>query len=213
MRPVCFAVLLTASGSTFAQGTNEAYPKIEVFGGFSADKFFYSESSGEAGNPNVSVASLFDFGADQHKGFDVSAARNFTRYLGIKADSSMYFRQDSGMTSDGQAYRVPERTVLFMVGPEIKARNHTRLAPFAHALFGFAHSSANFTIDASTIQSHSREGFAMALGGGLDFRMARRFSIRFVTDYSATHLGNPSPDDSGRQNHIRFALGVLFHIR
>jgi opacity protein-like surface antigen len=208
MRSVFRAVLLTASFTSLTLGQT-----IEVFGGFSANKFFYSESTGEAFNPNANLASFFDFGADRHQGFDVSIAGNFTRYLGVKADYSMYFRQDSGKTVDALNYRVPVRPFNFMVGPEIKARNHTRLTPFAHALFGFAHSRADLIVEEALAQSHSRTGLAMAIGGGVDFRLTRMWSVRYMTDYTATHLGNPSPDDSGRQNNIRFALGVIAHFR
>jgi hypothetical protein len=61
-------------------------------------------------------------------------------------------------------------------------------------------------------QSHSRTGFAMAFGGGMDFRMNRRLSLRWMADYSATFLGNPDPEETGRQNNTRTSMGLLFHL-
>ena len=104
------------------------------------------------------------------------------------------------------------RAFYFMAGPEIKARNSTRVTPFAHALFGVAHSTAEFSTASAIftrMDSHTRTGFAYALGGGLDFRVSKRFSVRAMADYTQTFLGDADPNTS-RQNHVRFSLGILF---
>jgi opacity protein-like surface antigen len=99
-----------------------------------------------------------------------------------------------------------------MVGPEMKARNHTRLTPFARGLFGVARSRSEFKVPGIGFSdSDTRTGFATALGGGLDGRVSGRLSIRGMVDYTQTVLGNVDPNESDRQNHFRVSLGILFH--
>jgi opacity protein-like surface antigen len=225
MRQVSFAVVVLCSCASLAsaqQTSPSVYPKLEVFGGYSANGIFNNEL--EATVQNQNLASLFSDFAGGPKGFEASIARNFTRYLGIKADFSMYYADDSGLstfqvcqsnscTTTTQETRVDKRAFYFMAGPEIKARNRTRVTPFAHALFGVARSTADFSTASAIFtrsDSHTRTGFAYALGGGLDFRVSKRFSVRAMADYTQTFLGDADPNESGRQNHVRFSLGILF---
>jgi opacity protein-like surface antigen len=212
-------LLVSTSGVLLSQtqDNNRSFSKYEVFGGYAANKFFYADSGESISPPNA--ASLFDFGWDRHAGFEGSVIRNWNRYVGVKGDFSLYYSQTSGNTAQGLAIVVPERAAYLMAGPELKLRNRSRFTPFFHALVGGAHSWANLSLTAlnspgTTVnQSHSRTGFSMAYGGGLDFLVNRRISLRWITDYSATFLGNPDPEESGKQNNVRFALGVLFHFR
>jgi hypothetical protein len=51
----------------------------------------------------------------------------------------------------------------------------------------------------------------MALGGGVDIRMTRRFSLRTSLDFNPKWVGR---DDNGArqvQNDLRLAVGILFH--
>jgi opacity protein-like surface antigen len=211
------AAMACCAGLSQAQDNRGPDSKIEVFGGYAANKFFYTESGGD--NPVANAASLFDFGWDRHSGFETSIARNFNRYLGVKADFPLYSSHTQGNTTLGMTFKVPEKAAYFMAGPELKMRNRSRWTPFVHALFGGVHSWANLIValpdDPITTfrQSHSRTGFGMAFGGGLDYRLTRRVSLRAMTDYSATFLGNPDIEESGKQNNTRFAMGLLFRLR
>jgi len=223
MRQLLFTAVVVCSCASLAsaQQTSPSYPKLEVFGGYSANGVFNKET--EATLQNENLASLFSDFAGGPRGFEVSIARNLNRYLGIKADFSMYFANDSEQSTFNvcqpgscitttQETRVDRRAFYFMAGPEIKARNRTRVTPFAHALFGVARSTADFSTASAIFtrnESHTRTGFAYALGGGFDFRMTQRFSVRAMADYTQTFLGDPDPNKS-RQNHVRFSLGILF---
>lgn len=217
MRRLILAGLLMigCASLTLAQDPKaHSYPKFEVFGGYSANGFIQRDSNNEAAPPNV--ASHFDFGTNSHLGFETSFVRNITGYLGIKADYAMYFVRDSGLTGDGQPYHVNMTSLYATIGPEIKARNRTRLTPFAHTLLGVAHSGADFIVDTnnpnlSLLESHSRRGFAMMVGGGFDFRVSKRISIRTVIDYAPTFFGTVNPGEGGRQGHLRFSMGIVFH--
>ena len=215
MRRWMLLVVLTSYATAQAQG-NGGWSKVEVFGGYAANKFFYTDS-GES--PTVAnAAALFDFGWDRHHGLETSIGCNFTRYLGVKGEFSLFSSEPSGVTSQGLPIRIPQRAAYFMVGPEVKFRNRSRWTPFLYALAGGAHSWANLIVDlpddpvTKVTQSHSRSGFSAALGGGMDFRMNHRISLRWTADYSATVLGNPDPEETGRQNNARTSMGLLFHL-
>ena len=225
MRQLLFATVVVCSCASIApaQQTHHTYPEFEVFGGYSANGTVNKKTNATA-SPNQNIASLFsDFGGGP-KGFEASVARNFNKYLGLKADFAMYFTNDANLSTfqvcvDGscttttQETKVDRRAFYLMAGPEIKARNKTRVTPFAHALFGVVRSTADFSVASASFSlsdSHTRTGFAYALGGGLDFRVSKRFSVRAMADYTQTFLGDADEDKSGRQNHVRFSLGILF---
>jgi opacity protein-like surface antigen len=116
-------------------------------------------------------------------------------------------------TTTTQDFRVNKRAYYLMFGPETKWRNKTRVTPYAHALFGVAVSTAEFSTASPVLTLHdsgSRTGFAAAFGGGLDIRLTKRFSIRAMTDYTAAFLGDTEAGSSSRQNRVRLSLGIVF---
>jgi hypothetical protein len=108
-----------------------------------------------------------------------------------------------------QDFRIKTRVYNFLAGPEFKARNRTRLTPFAHVLAGMTHTSASFTTPGPTFNITARtshNGFAMGMGGGLDIRASKRVSFRAQMDYNPVFTG-----DRGSRDFARLSLGVLFH--
>jgi opacity protein-like surface antigen len=208
-------VVLCCASPTSAQIPDpEAHSSIEVFAGFSGNHFFYPDSSDEIAN-ETNLASNFSHRSQGPVGFEASLTANLNRYLGVTGDLSMYFNgKPDGQITTGQAYNVDSRSLYFMAGPEIKARNHTRLTPFGHGLFGVARSTSEFKVPSIGFSdSNTRTGLAMAFGGGIDRRMSGRFSLRAMLDYTRTVLGNADPSESDRQNHLRISLGILFQPR
>jgi opacity protein-like surface antigen len=215
MKQLLFAglVVLCCAPVVFAQTpAPEAYSKIEAFVGFSGNHFFYADSSTDIVNQN-NLASNFSHRSQGPIGFETSLTGNLNGFWRIKGDFSMYFNnKPTGQITTGQDFQVDSRSLYLMAGPEIKARNHTRLAPFAHALFGLDRSRSEFKVPSTGFSdAHTRTGFAMAFGGGLDVRLSGKFSIRSMIDYTPTFLGNADPSESGRQNHFRVSLGILVH--
>jgi hypothetical protein len=52
----------------------------------------------------------------------------------------------------------------------------------------------------------------MAIGGGVDFKVSQRFSIRPVkVDYLMTHF-NELGTGAQNQNNLRVSTGVVFHF-
>jgi len=217
---ILFIAVCHSSGRAQSKSAGD-YSNYELFAGYSANGYFAHESTVTAVNQNVS--SFFNDRAGGPKGFEISLARNFNRYLGLKTDFSTHFETLNGRTgticqgnacTTGQAFNVPLRSFYFLVGPEFKLSNRTRVAPFAHALFGAVHSTATFATGptVSFSDASGQTGFASAFGGGVDFRVNRRFGLRTTLDYIPTFLDEATPRERGPQHHIRISVGGLFHF-
>jgi hypothetical protein len=84
----------------------------------------------------------------------------------------------------------------FVFGPRISA-SVGRLRPFAHALVGVSHIGGNGSSDTS---------FADALGGGLDYRLARIVGLRIQVDDLQTR------SFSNTQNNFRLSTGLVLRF-
>jgi len=102
-------------------------------------------------------------------GWKASAVGNVNSWLGIAADFDGYY---AGGPS--------EYSMTF--GPHFALRKNKRWTPLGYALFGVA-----FKKSASGETEH---GFATELGGGLDFEVSHRWTLRvFDVTASITHVG------------------------
>lgn len=208
-------MLLGLCGSNaLAQSSNtDTFKKVEVFVGYSA--------IGEVRDDEE-----FNAGFAAERGIEVSVIRNFNKYFGIKGDFSFHPDTDKGRgtivqpcaqpvcPTATQDFQFKTRLFNFLVGPEIKGRNRTRLTPFAHALFGVAHGRGTFTTSGTALNLNVTEtdtGFAMALGGGLDVRVTKRFSVRASMDYNPAFITKTDAGSRDRRDNVRISLGILFH--
>ena len=112
-----------------------------------------------------------------------------------------------------QSAELNPRLFNFLAGPEIKGRNRTRLTPFAHALFGMAHTTATFRTAGPALtlsRTDADTGFAMTYGGGLEVRVLSRVSFRTSLDYSKAFVG-ASALPPQRVNSVGYSAGIVFH--
>ena len=203
---------------TLAQDSNSRpFSRYEVFGGYlAAGQTAYSDL--QFGN-GVSLQSGF---STTH-GVEVSFAYNFNRILGIKGDFSLQPHTENftagicmqaGCSPVLQRASANPRLYNFLVGPEFKLRNHTLFTPFAHGLTGIAHSTATFSTagPAATLSlENSETGFSVAIGGGVDIRLSKRFSVRTGVDFNPAWVGR---DDTGARTvlkNVRISAGILLH--
>jgi len=92
-----------------------------------------------------------------------------------------------------------------MFGPRVSF-SIGRWRPFGQGLIGVAHISSNgFGSDTS---------FAAALGGGLDYRIAKPIAWRFQLDYMRTQLNLASYGFSygSPQHNFRFSTGIVLRF-
>jgi outer membrane immunogenic protein len=100
--------------------------------------------------------------------------------------------------------------VSYMAGPRVSFRETHRIAPFAQALFGGAHSSGLLTPSPTTGLSGTANAFAFSAGGGVDFKLSRTFSIRAIqADYFYTRFDNGG---NQHQNNLRLSAGLYVHF-
>jgi hypothetical protein len=177
------------------------YPKLEYFAGYSAIEtnnhaFLFSGFTPVSGLD-------YDEGG---RGFEAAVIGNVSRYFSVVGDFSAdlsyndFTLQSTPKTCAQppcapvtQAGKINPELFNFLVGPEFKWRNHTRIAPFANALFGLAHSTAtlNTTGSIGNVSSTDAEtGFTMAFDSGFELRTTRRISFRGFLTYSQTFVGS-----------------------
>ncbi len=87
---------------------------------------------------------------------------------------------------------------------------HSSLRPFGQVLLGLAHSSGSLVQAPNAGSSNAGAAFASNIGGGLDLRINRRFSVRLLeADYLLTTFDNGS---NNHQNNLRINAGVVIHF-
>jgi len=178
-------------------------PKVEIPVGFSFINV----------HPNLAPITSFNvFGGGGQVDF------NFGNVFGIKADF-MGYTQGSGLRNQlqehGLAGAANGNVFTYMFGPQIK-KHSGKFQPFAEALFGAAHTNAYATIlteEGKILQGQgNNNGFAMALGGGIDFQVAKHLALRpvevdyLLTRFTANHVANYTAN----QNNFRYVGGLNF---
>jgi opacity protein-like surface antigen len=179
---VCLLALTAIGTAARAQETS----KFDVFAGYSYVR----------ANPSTSGVDGFNL-----HGGSASIAYNATDWLAAVADFGGYHSSDIlGTGVDGTL-----STYLF--GPRVSYRRHARVTPFGQVLFGVAHIG-----DSGLGFSASNNSFAMSVGGGVDLKLSKHFSVRPVQlDYLLTRF-----DELGTggqtQNNLRVSTGIVFHF-
>ena len=218
------AVIILLGSLSFAQ---DATPKMQVFGGYS---FLHLDNGGLTGadldfalrelNSPFGVASSF-------QGWNAEAQYNANRWFGIVADFGGRYGTPITAARGKTLSGLPKANAYsLMIGPVLSYRTKSKLTPFIHALFGFD----RYTMDASTITGVSSPvtssattftDAVAALGGGLDYKVHRLFSIRLVQldDFYTTHNLNKFYDTafpgasffglSTKERNLRISTGVV----
>jgi opacity protein-like surface antigen len=121
-------------------------------------------------------------------------------YLGVVGEFS-------GCKLTGLASGLSGHAFTYLFGPRLTYRAYGKFEPFGEALFGGAH----LTLSSAGV-SASRDGFAMAIGGGADYKWKQSVAIRFVQAdylYSRIDFGAGAPT---HQNNFRLQAGVVFRF-
>lgn len=154
-------------------------PRAEVFGGYQ----YFRADSGLNGINNFNL-----------NGWNAAASGYLNDYFGATAD----FGGSYG-TPSVAGIGVTTRLHTFMFGPVVRFPNASKITPFAHALFGGGHISAEVLS-----VSASETDFTWAAGGGVDVSVNKRFSVRVAqADFLQTRVA------SDHQNNFRYSAGVV----
>jgi hypothetical protein len=169
-----FAVvlLLAVLGLALPAKAQDERPRSEVYVGYD---YVRVNSNGNSFN--------FNGGSGQ-------VTYNFNRWFGVVGDLGGYYTSES----------FGGGIISYMFGPRISFRRHSRVTPFAQALFG----------GAWEIAASSQSVFAMSAGGGVDVKISRHFAVRPVqAEYFLTRFKNTP---TNQQNNFRYSAGIVFRF-
>jgi hypothetical protein len=224
----CAVVFVLCRLVVFAQDA----PKAEIFAGVSYGNYellpsnpgFSSSSETISGNPSGRLGLI---------GWNGSVAVNMNRWFSFATDVSGYYSGSSTSTTTTVTISNPCEPVSclpetitttvaaaapkihnFLFGPQF-SYPAGKIRPFAHFLIGGQHSDVtraeSVTGSSGTISSipevlqSGSTGFAMAIGGAVDYSIKRNLVWRLVSDY-LTGQGTG-------QNHVRVSTGVVWRLR
>jgi opacity protein-like surface antigen len=143
-------------------------------------------------------------------GGGIGLVYNASSLLGIKFDFMGYTGSNS-VSNGTNRINAGFNMFSYLFGPQLKFRRG-KAEYFAEALFGAAHSSGGYTLLLSTTPNpatlnNSNNSFAMEYGGGLDWKLTHRISIRPVevaylfTRFSTNNI-------SAQQNAFKYFAGI-----
>ncbi len=128
------------------------------------------------------------------QGVGGSVAGNLNNWFGVVGDFS-------GCKVTGLASGTSAHAFNYLFGPRVTYRSYGSLTPYAHFLFGGERFSSSITGAGSA----SANAFAMALGGGADYKMSEHLAIRILhVEYFYTHFGGAT------QNNARIEAGIVY---
>jgi opacity protein-like surface antigen len=210
---ILFAALASAQAPT---------PKIEVFGGYSLlheDKGGLTDLKVDLGlNDPYSQFSI----KDNFNGWNAEGQYNLSKWVGVAVDASGYSGKPfipsipvSGLPGESR-YEV-------LAGPVISYRTKSPMTLFGHVLAGWdrTHLDASAPKGPQPSASTAYNDFTLALGGGLDYKVSRRFSIRPVqldwyrtylllsSFYNAAYNTQQFDGLATRQKNIRLSAGIV----
>jgi hypothetical protein len=179
--PAACALMVLATAS-FAQ-----VPRGNIFIGYS----YLSADINTSSRPNV-------------HGWNGSIEGKVFPFVGVVADFSKHYATQLTCVATPPAncpIALNGNLDSYLFGPRVSV-SVGKVRPFAHALFGAAHTNAN----GGSGTSLSDTSFATALGGGADFRLAPLLGWRVQADFLRTGFF------SSTQNNVRLSSGIVLRF-
>jgi hypothetical protein len=203
-----FVINYAAAQSIATGPTVPGSHRLEAFGGYSYLHFDSGLSSicAAACTVPISAASTTSMGMN---GWTIAGTYNVTNYFGATAEFSGQYVGDFFGVNAAFANR-PYRTHVynFLFGPTLTYRKNAKITPFTHVLVGDSHG----TITEGPAMSVTRDAFALAAGGGVDYRIGNRLAVRLAqfdyihTSFNFNSVANGLPTS---QNNFRYSAGIV----
>jgi hypothetical protein len=216
-----FAVIVLFGSSALAQNSTA---KMQAFVGYS---FLHADTGGLTG-PALSSAlhqPAGELGVTSHfSGWNGEVQYNLKPWLGVVADFAGHYGNPF-TSSNNQLTELPHsNSYSLMGGPVLSLKVGRKLTPFVHGLAGFD----RFHLKAGSIPGLfgssafvTDKALAVAVGGGIDYKMYPHFSIRlgqFDYFYTAHNLNtiygtsfgpNLFPTLATHEYNLRFSTGIV----
>lgn len=134
-------------------------------------------------------------------------------YIGLVADLQGYGSTTQHFRTNLGNFAASGNMFTYMGGIELTDRRE-HFSPFGTLLFGGAHTNTYGNLAAAeglVGATRDNNGFAMAVGGGLDYRLGVVGLRLGEFDYLLTRLGN-NIFGTSNQSSFRFQAGILFNF-
>lgn len=223
---VSLSLMFLICASAFAQDS-----KVQVFGGYS---LVHTGGNNGVDGPALDSALGATPGTfsvkTNYSGWNGAIQFNANKWFGIKADIGGNYGTPISASSGSGITGLPGlSSYSYLFGPVFSAHSN-RFTPYVHTLFGVnrtsLHSTNNLSDGTTTISlpEVTDSAFAMALGGGIDYNVTKRFGLRLgqfdylYTGHDLNAIGNNllGPGTftglDTHQNNFRFATGVVFNF-
>jgi len=157
-------------------------------------------------------------------GWDASLGANATSWLGLIVEGGQYFGTSKiptvvpkpfptcpeGFCPDTYpTFNVTTREYNFLFGAQFARRKYERWTPIGELLYGHQGTRGVATAPGQT-NVQVGTGRALVAGGGADFKINQRFSLRFKADYLQTNSQFPTFAKQ-KQDNFRFSMGIVIH--
>ncbi len=143
-------------------------------------------------------------------GFEGSAFINATPWLAAGGEFMGDFGSHSVPVFFRRTIDVDSERFVYVFGPRVTVWHNPRCRVFVEGLAGGVHAEAKFTIGQfpSFSRTASADGFAAALGAGVDWRLTPHLSWRVAqADYLGTDLSSHWQSDFRASTSIVYSFG------
>lgn len=214
-----FAALSAASAQDF--------PAAEIFGGYS---YLHVDTQGIDANALTLECNVLSGGGTcpltfgvhpGFNGFNLAGQFNVNSWFGVKANLNGSYgniftaKLNSTLPIPPVNISTPNQHLYdFLFGPVFSHRAHSYTA-FAHGLIGGEHISfgsiqVSGEIPLTFPGPSSETDFAFALGGGIDFKVTKHFSVR-AGEFDYEYVKSADNGHS-HQNDFRYSAGVVIGL-
>lgn len=186
LAPVLLALVLTSAGNAqqMSPGSAATPPRFDVSLGYNYIR----------ANSPPAACTCFSM-----NGGYASAAYHATNWLSVAGEFT------GGHASKISTLGQDLTLTTYLFGPRVQ-HPMSRFVPFAQILFGGAHGSDSYFPSGGSYTT-SASSWAFSAGGGADFSLNRRFSIRAVNvQYLRTAFPNGA---NNSQNHLMVGAGIV----
>jgi hypothetical protein len=165
--------------------------------------------SAPGSSPQIEMSGTYSF----IRAYAANAGRGFT-LNGSSESLAYHFNDRFSAVVDVGEYRfigftsgLNSAMYTYLIGPRITMSESRRISPFAQILLGGGRLNASV----SGIEA-GENGFAMAIGGGLDVPFHHHFALRVVqADYLLTRFARVTGSPT-KQNSVRISAGVVIRF-
>jgi hypothetical protein len=131
---------------------------------------------------------------------------NVNKVVGLVADLGAYHNGDINTS------QIDNTAFTYLFGPRFNWRM-SRVTLYTQTLVGGARITASFSDPTGAIVAGHQNGFAAAMGGGMDINLTHHISVKPIQiEYLMTQDPNPFTALNHTQNDLRYSAGVVLRF-